>query len=161
MKTVNETSPKVAKRSIMKKSSTKSYQVEIDGNAVKVSTACKTFGLPILLTEGEARGQINSDPKAGGMSKCKKCQPEVQAACLAKHGPLPEVQAAGVRSKIGKDVEVKAYMLSLVKKGNYSRKEIVDSTLRKFPEYAKSTIGTAISDSCNVKYSRKTGLGDL
>lgn len=47
---------------------------------------------------------------------------------------------------------IKLFISDLVEKGEFNRKQVVDKTVAKFPEKAKSTISTYISDGMNEKY---------
>lgn len=143
-------------RKNLKKNHTAKY---VDSNGknriLKVSTACNLFG------------KCNVDPKTGdvlledGMSKCKDCSWDIQKACIVKLNPKMETEKknGGPKNRVGKMAELKVYMLGLVKEAKHTRKDIVDLSMIKFPDYAKITIGTIITDSFNAKYFAKSGLG--
>jgi len=45
------------------------------------------------------------------------------------------------------------YLIQLIEEGKYTRKELYDKTVAKYPEVAKSTITTRLTDGFNIKYT--------
>ena len=80
-----------------------------------------------------------------------------RAARIAAKKAEAERKAKAKKTK--KSPEGRLYIIGLIEKAKYTRKEVIALCMKKFPESAMSTWGTAISDSFNPKYYQKTGLG--
>jgi len=50
------------------------------------------------------------------------------------------------------------FLLSLIEEGRFTRKEIIEKTLKKFPSASKSSLGTFLTDSKNPKYNKFDSL---
>lgn len=64
------------------------------------------------------------------------------------------------KSKKKTQNESTLFLVSLIKKGKFNRKQIIEKHSKKFPSLLKSTIGTKLSDGKNEKYNpfKKWGL---
>jgi len=60
--------------------------------------------------------------------------------------------------KKGEFGEKTLFLLSLIKEGKFTRKEIIEKTLEKFPSASKSSLSTLLADSKNPKYNKFDSL---
>lgn len=89
--------------------------------------------------------------------KAPKEEKKGKAAKASKAGKTPEKKEGdGKRGgfKPGAGAEKRKFMASLIEKGKFSKKDIMDKTAEKFPEATASSLATMISDGKNPKYNK-------
>ena len=67
---------------------------------------------------------------------------------------MEDVEKKKKAGKKRKFNEKTLFLLSMIKEGKFTRKEIIEKTLEKFPSASKSSLGTLLTDSKNPKYNR-------
>lgn len=77
-----------------------------------------------------------------------------------KKGPDPE-KAKKVKVQKETALARKTFLIDMIKEATFTRKQIVGAAVEKFPQIAKSTITTEMTDSKNPKYFEKAGFPKL
>jgi len=76
-------------------------------------------------------------------------------ACMNQQAALTGSKTAkkgNGRKRATKSSESKLFIQSMIDSGKYTRGQIMDAYLAKYPTHAKTTVGTYLSDSKNAKY---------
>lgn len=91
-------------------------------------------------TDGTPKGDGKNTPSAGSTPKNTgggtSSKKKTTGTPAAKRGPS----------------EVKAFLIAKIEEAKWTRKQIIDNAVAKFPDKAKSTISTYISDGFSEKY---------
>lgn len=88
---------------------------------------------------------------------CEDCKAESQAvyeACAAKAQAVVKPAKRTTNGLGRKPSAQKQFVADMLAAGQYTRKQIIDGFLLQFPDAAKSTVTTYLSDSKNPKYNK-------
>ena len=111
--------------------------------------------------EAETKAIVEPHNKSKSKTNGKSKPAKVPAFAAAEEEPKKRGAKPVKEKKVHKASTSRAnaririeFMSELIAKGKYTKQEIVDKTMEKFPESAVSTVRTLISDGKNIKYNK-------
>ncbi|MBN1181808.1 MAG: hypothetical protein JXB49_05930 [Bacteroidales bacterium] len=107
----------------------------------------------------EQTRMLNAKAKESALADMRKGKAAESPKTASKqgHSTTKPVIVAKTSEKVAKTARPKPlyiqYLTQLIDEGKYTRKELYDKTVAQFPEVAKSTVLTRITDGFNPKYT--------
>jgi len=116
----------------------------------ELQNKCKAAGIPFKAkktTKAQLIAALEAHEAAQEEDASEEDEPEPEAKPEKKAGkPAKVIRGSGA--------ERRALEEELIKKGKYTKTEIIEKTVAKFPEISASTVRTELTDGKNPKYNK-------